>query len=383
VSDREEASGADGISMKITFILPFATLSGGTRVVATYARLLHERGHDIYVISRAYTSPRGLKPFVRSLLGRQTDKKPTPTSLLDFLGSKHRILKDDRSLEANDVPDADVIVATWWTTAEGVAALPSSKGRAFYLLQGYEVFPYLPIEQVIATYHLPLTKIAVSSYIRREIENNHGIENIHVVQNAVDLGHFNAPIRDKNANFTLGFLYTTTPCKNIALAIEAVSLAKACLPSLQVKVFGAGPPEASLPLPSWVEYHVAPSQKKIPSIYAACDVWLFTSEKEGFGLPILESMACRTPVLATRAGAAPDLIDGTNGILLPASAEAFADEIMRFAKMSNSEWQGFSTAAYKTATSYSWENATDRLLEVFAATNKETQPFQERADTSP
>jgi glycosyltransferase involved in cell wall biosynthesis len=373
VSDREEASGADDIGMKITFILPSAASAGGTRVVATYARLLHERGHDIHVISRAYTPPKGLKPFVRSLLRRKIYKKPTPTSLLDFLGSKHRILKGGRPLEAKDIPDADVVVATWWATAESVASLPPKKGRQFYLLQDYEVFPYLPVEQVIATYHLPLTKIAVSRYIKKEIENNHGIENIHVIPNAVDHGQFNAPVRDRNTNFTVGFLYTTTPRKNIALAIEIISLAKACLPSLQVKVFGTRPPEASLPLPSWVEYYVAPSQKEIPGIYAACDVWLFTSEKEGFGLPILESMACRTPVLATHAGAAPDLIDGTNGTLLPASAQAFANEIMRFAKMANSEWKGFSDMAYKTATSYSWEDATDRLLEVFASPNHETQ----------
>jgi glycosyltransferase involved in cell wall biosynthesis len=383
VSDREEASGTDGIDMKITFILPFAALSGGTRVVATYARLLHERGHDISVISWAYTPQKGLKPFFRSLLGRQSYKKPTSTSLLDFLGSKHRILKEGHPLEANDVPDADIVVATWWATAESVASLAPKKGRPFYLLQDYEVFPYLPVEQVIATYHLPLTKIAVSRYIKKEIENNYGTENIRVIPNAVDYGQFNAPVRDRNTNFSVGFLYTTARRKNIALAIEIISLAKARLPNLQVKVFGAGPPEASLPLPSWVEYHVAPPEEEIPGIYAACDVWLFTSEKEGFGLPILESMACRTPVLATRAGAAPDLIDGTNGTLLPASAEAFADEITRFAKMSNSEWKGFSNAAHKTATSYSWEDATDRLLEVFASPNHEAQSLPGTACTSP
>ena len=78
-------------------------------------------------------------------------------------------------------------------------------------------------------------------------------------------------------------------------------------------------------------------------------------------MPILEAMACRTPVLATRAGAAADLIDGTNG-----TPEAFADEIQRFADMSDAHWQGFSAAAYRTATSHTWQDATDRLLDIFA-----------------
>ncbi len=77
-------------------------------------------------------------------------------------------------------------------------------------------------------------------------------------------------------------------------------------------------------------------------------------------------MACRTPVLATRAGAAPDLINGTNGTLLPGTAEAFAGEIRCFAEMPDAEWQDYSAAAYHTATAHTWEDATDRLLDVFA-----------------
>ncbi|HEY9598179.1 MAG TPA: glycosyltransferase family 1 protein, partial [Cyanophyceae cyanobacterium] len=37
--------------MKITFVLPFAGLSGGIRVVAIYAERLRKRGHDVLVVS--------------------------------------------------------------------------------------------------------------------------------------------------------------------------------------------------------------------------------------------------------------------------------------------------------------------------------------------
>lgn len=351
--------------MRITFIIPFASLNGGTRVVATYARILHDRGHEVLVVSQPIGRSKGWKAFLRGLLVKRLPDDAFRTPLLDFLGPAHRIFTENRPVVAADLPDADVVIATWWETAEWVAALPPSKGRKFYLLQGYEVFPNLPVDRVIATYSLPLTKIAVSSYIQDEIRRNHRIDDIHVILNSVDMAQFTGPPRTKAQTPTMGFLYTVTACKNIRLAIQAIQLAKERLPNLRVEAFSAAAPSADLPLPSWVEYHQTPTQAEIPGIYASCDAWLFTSEKEGFGLPIIESMACRTPVLATHAGAAPDLIDGRNGCLLPASPEAFAEEILRFARMSEEEWQGFSKAAHATAAAYTWDDATDRLLALF------------------
>lgn len=353
--------------MKITFVSPFAALNGGIRVMATYARHLQARGHEVTVVSQ----PKPQHSFVgriRGALGLKRVKSKTATPLLDFLGPRHIVLDKSRPVEADDLPDADVVVATFWITAEWVAGLPASKGRKFYLLQDYEVFPYLPVERVTATYSLPLKKIAVSSYIRSEIQTNHGASGIEVLRNSVDLDQFETEKRPKPPAPTVGFLYTATPRKNIALAIAAIDLAKARLPGLKAEIFGATPPNEKLSLPDWVTYHQAPPQTEIPKIYAACDAWLFTSEKEGFGLPILEAMACRTPVLATRAGAAPDLIDGTNGTLLPPTPEAFADEILRFAQMPEEEWLAYSDAAHRTATSYTWQDATDRLLEIFSDT---------------
>lgn len=352
--------------MRITFILPVAGVNGGTRVIAIYARLLMARGHEVFIVSQPWVGSKGLRASLKRAIRKSCANPPDASSLLGFLGPKHKILDRQRPPVAADMPDADIIVATWWETAEWVAALPPEKGRKHYLLQDYEVFPYLPVDRVAATFDLPLTKIAVSSYIRTELAENHDAREVHVVPNAVDLVQFGGRPRSKSKQTTVGFLYTSTPRKNISLAIDAINLAKKRLPDLRAEVFGLNPPDVALPLPEWVSYHVAPPQVEIPRIYAACDAWLFTSEKEGFGLPILEAMACRTPVLATRAGAAPDLIDGTNGVLLPGSAEAFADKILRFANMSADEWSAFSEAAYSTVASYTWDDATDRLIEIFA-----------------
>lgn len=210
------------------------------------------------------------------------------------------------------MPDADVVIATWWETAEWVAELPPEKGRKVYLIQGYEVYPPNPPERVVATYHLDFRKIAVSGYIRSQVDGVHNSGPVAVAPNAVDTNHFRSSDRAKASRPTLGLLYTPVAVKRVALALEAVRAARAQCPDLQLLMFGAGDRRVDLPIPEWTTYHKSPPESEIPSLYSACDAWLLISEKEGFGLPILEAMACGTPVISTRAGAATDLIDGTN-----------------------------------------------------------------------
>ncbi|MBE9475785.1 MAG: hypothetical protein IME92_01495, partial [Proteobacteria bacterium] len=118
--------------MKITFVLPFAGLAGGIRVVAIYAKKLTERGHDVTVISQPPRIISLVQKIKLILKGREITKKPTTTPLLDFLGEKHVILNRPRPVHNNDIPDSDAVIATWWETAEWVAALGKSKGNKFY-----------------------------------------------------------------------------------------------------------------------------------------------------------------------------------------------------------------------------------------------------------
>ncbi|WP_036483635.1 glycosyltransferase family 4 protein [Myxosarcina sp. GI1] len=347
--------------MKITFVLPTVNLSGGIRVVAIYARLLQQRGHKVFVVSVAHEQPSLTEQF-RSLLKGQgwIDIPKHLPSHFDNLDVPHKIIPQGHQLADEDVPDADVVVATFWYTAEWVAKLSPQKGAKAYFVQGHEVFGGAGA----ATYQLPLHKIVISQFLLKLMRDKYGDPNLSFVPNSVDLQQFNAPIRSKQKVPTVGMLYSTEIERGCDINLRAIALVQKEIPKLRLVAFGVSKPSSELPLPPNSKYVRQPSQDTIKNIYAQCDAWLFGSREEGFGLPILEAMACRTPVIAVPGGAAPELLADGNGILVePDNPLDMAKAIKHVCQLSNSEWQSMSERAYSKAGSYSWQDATS-LFEV-------------------
>src|SRR5262249_14386963 len=144
--------------------------------------------------------------------------------------------------------------------------------------------------------------------------------------------------------------------------IRAVESARRQLPALRMLVVGNSRPLPSLPLPRNAEFTLQARDRKLRNVYAACDVWLFGSRQEGFGLPILEAMACRTPVIATPAGAAPDMLRKGGGVLVPHdSPELMAREIVRICSLPDASWRELSATARRAVQGYTWDDATDRF----------------------
>jgi len=348
--------------MKITFILPHAGLAGGIRVVAIYAERLQKRGHEILVVSRPKRQPT-LSQQIRSFLKGQgfiSPPKPSP-SHLDQVDVPHRIIEQDIT-DAN-LPDADVVVATMWNTAESVAKLSPRKGAKAYFIQHHEIFnPYWPTEQVEATYSLPLHKIAIAQWLVDVMRTRYNDDQVSLVPNSVDMVQFNAPPRGKQPTPTVGLLYVKNASKGCDISLKAFTLAAQAIPNLHLVAFGSINPVPDLPLPPGTEYTYQPPQHSIKEIYAKCDAWLFGSRTEGFGLPILEAMACRTPVIGTPTGAAPELLaDGAGILVKPENPEDMAKAIQQISQMSDPQWQTLSDAAYTKVTSYTWDNATERF----------------------
>jgi len=350
--------------MRITFLLPPVNMSGGIRVVAIYAKKLVERGHSVTLVS----VPRGATRTLHRIQEALSLRRPLK-SHLDGLGLDHRVLDKARPVVDLDVPDADVVIATWWETAEWAAGLSPAKGRKFYFVQHHETHPSQPVERVRATYRLPLQKIAVARWLADVMRDEYDDPDTILVPNSVDHRQFQAPARGKQPRPTVGFLYSSTEFKRVGVALDAVARLRQRIPNLRVLAFGAEKPDHNNIKD--IEYSEDPPQDKLREIYATSDVWLSTSRSEGFNLPAMEAMACRTPVVSTRTGWPEEaIVTGLNGALVEVDdSAAVAAQAESILKLNDAQWRAMSQAAYDTVRESSWDRSTDMFEAALAGSS--------------
>lgn len=345
--------------MKITFIVPELNLSGGLRVVSIYAHLLTTRGHEVVIVSPKEVR-QTLKQKIKSLLSWVSGKNDITKDLTYFENVNFEVQQVEGSgpITAAHIPDADVVIATWWQTAEWVNDLPLNKGHKIYFIQHHETHDWLPIERVERTYQMPLHKITIAKWLVELLEKQYNAVDISLVPNSVELNKFFAEKRGKQNRPTVGFLFSEVSFKGVSVALDVIDKVRTQFQDLRVIGFGSHKPEKII-LPDYIELHVRPEQHEIRKLYAQCDVWLCCSLSEGFGLTVLEAMACRTPVVSTKCGGPEDIItDGEDGYLCDINdVNALTKSVLKLFDMHEIDWLKFSNAAYKNAHHYTWEDA--------------------------
>tara|TARA_B000000460_G_C21513838_1_gene392407 strand:- start:1066 stop:1734 length:669 start_codon:yes stop_codon:yes gene_type:complete len=107
---------------------------------------------------------------------------------------------------------------------------------------------------------------------------------------------------------------------------------------------------------------------ELPLYYNAADVCVVPSYYESFGLVALESMACGTPVVATRVGGLSTIIQhGRTGYLKPwRCPDAFANSVEMLIS-SDSLQQSMGEAARQRAEAMGWHNVAEMMWDEYSA----------------
>ncbi|MBR2359500.1 MAG: glycosyltransferase family 4 protein [Bacteroidaceae bacterium] len=102
----------------------------------------------------------------------------------------------------------------------------------------------------------------------------------------------------------------------------------------------------------------------LPAIYNGARAFIYTSLRESFGIPLLEAMACGTPVISSNTSAIPE-IAGDGAILVnPTDEKAIARELLRLEEDDALRQQQIEYGKERVKL-FSWRLTAEKLLEIY------------------
>lgn len=104
-------------------------------------------------------------------------------------------------------------------------------------------------------------------------------------------------------------------------------------------------------------------EDRLPSLYRGAEALIFPSLYEGFGLPILESMACGTPVVTSNVTAMPETAGGAALLVDPTSVEGIAEGMKRIVSDTALRRQLRDRGLVRAA-SFRWQNTAALVREI-------------------
>ena len=346
--------------LRVCFVIPGANRSGGVRVTMEMANGLLARGHVVRLLQplRRVSAPRTLvRAASRQLLRLQGGT--TESWVASFRGGveTYRERLDEISFQPGEI-----VIAVGSLVVRDVAALKENVIRVRYCHGFTRSRPDL----MDAAWNFPMPTLAVSSGLVEELARRGAEPLVGVVPNGVSLQAYrpeSGRIREG-----VGTVYHEHDAKAPRETLELLREIRSRF-AVGLHVFGIGPRPRGVARRS---YERSPSVARARSSYARSRVWIVASRYEGFGLPLLEAMACGTPVVTTdHDGCAGLVIHGENGFVVPFGAweellgrvgELLTDDVL---------WERMAAHALETAGRFTWDRAVDRMERCLRALHSE------------
>src|SRR5215212_8138206 len=199
-------------------------------------------------------------------------------------------------------------------------------------------------------------------------------DRIHVLPPGVNPSLFEGPFEDPFSGVgkpRVVFVGRLAPQKGVSTLVEAAGLLKD--PSAQVLLVGDGPERSKLEreakrigVAGRLHFVGFVAHDRLPAVLAHADLLVLPSLYEELGTVLLEAMQAGLPIVASKTGGIPDVIEnGVNGILVaPGEPEALARAIDRLLADPGLTCR-LSEGARERGKDYDWEVLAGRVLAVY------------------
>ncbi|MFT4254519.1 MAG: glycosyltransferase family 4 protein [Caulobacter sp.] len=332
---------------------------GGTRVVYEHAGRLAERGHDVTVVLPAAQKPatRLAKQVRLWLRWRRWKRDGRWRPAWASISPKVKLLWT-RDLSAGRVPSGDVVVATVWSAVEAVDRLPAGHGAKAFFAQHWDFGFERDAEGVERAWAAPMAKIVIARSIRAKAAER-GVDAALVPNGlAFETYGLDTPLAERDPH-RVAMIHQRAGYKGFSDALRALALVHAAEPRLTVEMYGPGAPED---LPSYVTYHVSPSDADLRALYNRSAVFLSASHNEGWGLPPCEAALCGAALAITDVlGHREFAVDGESALMsAPRDPRALADNLLRLFADADLRAR-LNGAVRETLAGFTWERSSDLM----------------------
>ena len=161
----------------------------------------------------------------------------------------------------------------------------------------------------------------------------------------------------------------TAPHKNLIRLLRAYASTDVTSPLVIVGAPGLGADVAReavdrLQVTGRVRVVPAPDDETLAALYGACRGFIYPSLYEGFGLPVLEAMACGAPVICSNNSSLPELA-GDSALLVSANSDDQIADAIRLLDGHADLRQALRAAGPERAARFSWDRAARQTLAVY------------------
>jgi glycosyltransferase involved in cell wall biosynthesis len=239
------------------------------------------------------------------------------------------------------------------------AVVPRSVARADHVLADSQATK----DDLSELYRLPADRITV---LYSGVEST-----FRPVTDAAQLAAVRARYGLGEAPFILA-VGTLQPRKNYVRLIQAFSNLQSSIPDLQLVIAGGKgwlfesifAEVERLGLRDRVRFPGFVADDDLPALYSAARVLAYPSLYEGFGLPMLEAMACGTPVVASTASCLPEVAGDAALLVPPADVPALAEALSRAVSDEALRADLIAQGRARAAT-FTWTKAAEQLLGLY------------------
>jgi glycosyltransferase involved in cell wall biosynthesis len=226
--------------------------------------------------------------------------------------------------------------------------------------------------------------ITVSESARRDIVRIYNLDpsRVHVVHEAAapafrpvcDLAELNRVRRRYGlADRVILYVGTIEPRKNLPRLIDAFALRRragdlqhqlVCVGRYGWRSRGIGARIEHARIADAIAYTGYVPFEDLPALYNLAEMFVFPSLHEGFGLPVVEAMACGVPVIAGRTSSLPEVAGGAVEHVDPLDEGALGEAMVRLAR-SREHRDHLAALGFRRARTVSWERAARETLDVY------------------